>query len=82
MAAQHAQHAQHAPAVAAEPKRKILIVEDEKDIRDLLRYNLETEGFIVLEADDGEVGLKLASAQRPALLILDLMLPGLSGLEV
>ena len=77
-----AQHGQHAPAVTMEPKRKILIVEDEKDIRDLLRYNLQAEGFIVLEADDGEVGLKLASAQRPALLILDLMLPGLSGLEV
>lgn len=76
------QHARHAPPAAVEPKRKILIVEDEKDIRDLLRYNLESEGFIVLEADDGEVGLKLASAQWPALLILDLMLPGLSGLEV
>ena len=48
-----AQHGQHAPAVTMEPKRKILIVEDEKDIRDLLRYNLEAEGFIVLEADDG-----------------------------
>jgi phosphate regulon transcriptional regulator PhoB len=66
----------------AEPKRKVLIVEDEKDIRDLVRYNLETEGFIVVEASDGELGLALAARERPALVILDLMLPGLPGLEV
>jgi len=66
----------------AETKRKILIVEDEKDIRDLVRYNLETEGFSVVEASDGELGLTLAARERPALLILDLMLPGLPGLEV
>ena len=63
-------------------QQKILIVEDEKDIRDLVRYNLETAGFAVLEASDGEVSLHLATAERPALVILDLMLPGLSGLEV
>lgn len=66
----------------ADTRRKILIVEDEKDIRDLVRYNLETEGFAVVEADDGEVGLDLATRERPALVILDIMLPGLSGLEV
>jgi len=65
-----------------ETKRKILIVEDEKDIRDLVRYNLEAEGFVVVEASDGEIGLTLAAKGRPALVILDLMLPGLSGLEV
>ena len=64
------------------PKRKVLIIEDEKDIRDLVRYHLETEGFTVLEASDGEVSLHLAATERPALIILDLMLPGLSGLEV
>lgn len=63
-------------------KHKILVVEDEKDIRDLLRYNLESEGFLVVEADNGESGLKLAASERAALVILDLMLPGLSGLEV
>jgi len=73
--------AQAKPPVA-EAKRKVLIVEDEKDIRDLVRYNLEEEGFAVVEASDGEVGLNLATRERPALIILDLMLPGLSGLEV
>ncbi len=66
----------------AEAKRKILVVEDEKDIRDLVRYNLEAEGFAVVEASDGEVGLALAASERQALVILDLMLPGLAGLEV
>lgn len=65
-----------------EAKRKVLIVEDEKDIRELVRYNLETEGFAVVEASDGEIGLKLAATERPALIILDLMLPGVPGLEV
>jgi phosphate regulon transcriptional regulator PhoB len=65
-----------------EPKRKILIVEDEKDIRDLVHYNLEAEGFVVVEASDGEMGLHLAAKERPALIILDLMLPGVPGLEV
>ena len=49
----------------------------------LIRYNLETEGFAALEASDGEVSLHLASTERPALVILDLMLPGcLVRLEV
>jgi len=65
-----------------EAKRKILVVEDEKDIRDLVRYNLEVEGLTVVEASDGEIGLVLAARERPALVVLDLMLPGLSGLEV
>ncbi len=65
-----------------EPKRKVLVVEDETDIRALVRYNLETEGFSVVEASDGEIGLSLAARERPALVVLDLMLPGLSGLEV
>jgi phosphate regulon transcriptional regulator PhoB len=73
--------AQAKPPVA-EARRKVLIVEDEKDIRDLVRYNLEEEGFAVIEASDGEVGLNLATRERPTLIILDLMLPGLSGLEV
>ena len=65
-----------------EPKRKILLVEDEQDIRELVRYNLESEGFSVVEASDGEIALKLAASERPALMILDLMLPSVPGLEV
>ena len=71
-----------AKSLAVETKRKILIVEDEKDIRDLVRYNLEVEGFAVSEASDGEIGLALAARERPALVILDLMLPGVPGLDV
>ena len=61
---------------------KILIVEDEVNIRQLLRYNLEKEGFVVQEAEDGAVGLKLIRAERPDLVVLDLMLPSMNGLEV
>ena len=74
-------HSQAKPIVV-EAKRKILLVEDEQDIRELVRYNLEAEGFAVVEASDGEIALRLATTERPALIILDLMLPGVPGLEV
>ena len=60
----------------------ILVIEDEKEIRDLVRYNLEREGFKVAVAADGEEGLQRLFAARPDALVLDLMLPGRSGLEV
>ena len=63
-------------------KRTILVVEDERDIRDLLRFHLEQEGYTVREAESGEDALKRAEAERPALVLLDLMLPGADGLEV
>jgi phosphate regulon transcriptional regulator PhoB len=63
-------------------RKKILIVDDEKDIVDLISYNLEKEGFAALRAYDGESALKLVDAKRPDLVILDLMLPGMRGLEV
>ncbi len=62
--------------------RKILVVEDEKDIRDLIRYNLEQDGFSVLEADESELALSLVKRERPALVVLDIMLPGRSGLDI
>lgn len=61
---------------------KILIVEDEANIRQLVKYNLEKDGYLVLEAADGLQGLKLAKAEKPELLLLDLMLPQMDGLEV
>ena len=61
---------------------KILIVEDEKDIRDLLGYALRREGFIVFEAADGNRAVELALAELPDIVLLDLMLPGLDGLGV
>ena len=63
-------------------KEKILIVEDEKDIIKMLRYNLEKEGFKVIDASDGEDAQDLALRQHPDLILLDLMLPGMDGLEV
>ncbi|MBM4262746.1 MAG: response regulator transcription factor [Deltaproteobacteria bacterium] len=64
------------------PSPVILVVEDEPDIRKLVHYHLAQERFKVLESEDGEKALKAAQTQRPDLIILDLMLPGLSGLEV
>jgi two-component system phosphate regulon response regulator PhoB len=63
-------------------KGTILVVEDEKDIRELLRHHLEREHFRVVAASSGEEGLKLAKREHPDLVLLDLMLPGLDGLEV
>jgi phosphate regulon transcriptional regulator PhoB len=63
-------------------KRLILVVEDERDIAELVQFNLQQEGFAVIIAANGEEALTAARQQRPALLILDWMLPGLSGLEV
>ena len=60
----------------------ILVVEDEGSLADALRYNLEREGFRVALAADGPSALERFEAERPALVILDLMLPGMSGLDV
>lgn len=63
-------------------REHILIVEDEEDIRELMRYNLSREGYTVSEAGTGEEGIRLAREKKPELVILDLMLPGIDGLEV
>ena len=60
----------------------ILVVEDEPDIRKLVQYNLTQERYRVLEAEDGEQAVKIMQREKPSLVILDLMLPGLSGLEL
>ncbi|MDP3542901.1 MAG: response regulator transcription factor [Elusimicrobiota bacterium] len=62
-------------------KEKILIVEDEKDLVKLIRYNLEKEKFRVSSARDAETGLKLARKSKPDLILLDIMLPKMDGLE-
>ena len=62
--------------------QKILVVEDEPDIAKLVSYNLAQERFRVLTAQDGEQALKLIRCEKPNLVVLDLMLPGLSGMEV
>lgn len=61
---------------------KILVVDDELHIRELVKFNLMKEGFEVSEAGDGHAAVKMVRTEKPDLVILDLMLPGLDGLEV
>lgn len=61
---------------------KILIVDDEKNIVDIIAYNLKKEGFEPIVAHDGEAGLSLALSEDPELIILDIMMPRLDGFEV
>jgi two-component system alkaline phosphatase synthesis response regulator PhoP len=61
---------------------KILIVDDEDDIRTLLQYNLEKEGYSVETAENGETALKMVSSFKPDLVLLDVMMPGMDGIEV
>ena len=63
-------------------KKTILIIEDEKDIAELLAFNLENDEFNALLANNGESGIKIARKRKPDLIILDLMLPGIHGLDV
>jgi DNA-binding response OmpR family regulator len=63
-------------------KTRILIIEDEKDIARLMKYNFEKEGYQVSTAHDGEAGLNLARKEKPDAIILDLMLPKMDGMEV
>ncbi|MFH0962896.1 MAG: response regulator transcription factor [Planctomycetota bacterium] len=63
-------------------REKILVVEDDEDIHELVGYNLSKDGYRVLNATTGEDGIEIARLQVPALVVLDLMLPELDGLEV
>ncbi len=63
-------------------QKKILVVEDEPDIQNLVHYNLAQERFLVLDAENGEQALEIINREKPQLVVLDLMLPGLSGLEL
>lgn len=63
-------------------KETILIVDDEEDIIELIKYNLKSEGYSILTAVTGEQAIKIAKQSRPDLMVLDLMLPGIDGLEV
>ncbi len=62
--------------------RKILIVEDDRDILEMVEYNLREEGYITVSALNGEDGVNLARRERPDLIILDIMLPVMDGFEV
>ena len=65
-----------------EQKKRVLIVEDEKSIVDILRFNLEKEGYAALTAYDGEAGLDQALKENPDLILLDVMLPKMNGFDV
>jgi len=63
-------------------KGKIEIIEDDRDIVEMIEYNLKEEGYQTLHAFDGEKGIELAKKEKPDLIILDLMLPAIDGFEV
>jgi two-component system cell cycle response regulator DivK len=60
--------------------RKVLVVEDDEDARFLMRLELERLGYLVLEAEDGEKGVEIAAVERPDIILMDLTLPGMSGI--
>lgn len=62
--------------------RKILIVDDEKNIVDIIAFNLKKEGYTVITAADGEEGVQKAMEENPDLILLDIMMPKLDGYEV
>jgi len=64
------------------PRQKILSIEDDADIRELIKFNLEQEGYAVEEAATGAEGLDRIKRRQPDLVLLDLMLPGMPGLEI
>ena len=61
---------------------RVLVVEDDEGIREMLKYNLNAAGFTVQEASDGAIGLRTARTAKPDLILLDLMLPGSDGIDV
>ncbi len=62
--------------------RRVLVVDDDAVLRRVVRAVLEADGFSVIEASDGEQGLKLAAEVHPGVVILDVMMPGMDGVEV
>ena len=63
-------------------EKTVLVVEDEKNIVDILRFNLERKGYRVIEAYDGEEGLRMARTEKPDLILLDIMRPKMIGFDV
>ena len=64
-----------------EQKKTVLIVEDEKNIVDIIRFNLQRTGYNTLEAYDGEAGLAMAREKKPDLILLDVMMPKMMGFD-
>src|SRR6266480_4583330 len=74
--------ARHSPLNAAMTKQRILIIEDERALTEVLTYNLQREGYETIVAHDGGEGLRKAQTLLPDLVLLDLMLPVMGGLDV
>lgn len=64
------------------PKQTILVVDDEQDLLDLIEYNLKKEGYNVLRAENGREGIRIAREMKPDLVLLDIMMPQMDGIEV
>src|SRR5215213_6425558 len=67
---------------ASRDKKRVLVIDDEKDLLDLLTYNLQRNGYDVVTSQNGNEALEVAVKEDPDLILLDLMLPGLAGTEV
>src|SRR5690625_4925783 len=63
-------------------KQTILVVDDEQDLLDLIEYNLKKEGYHVLRAENGQDGIQIAREMKPDLVLLDIMMPQMGGIEV
>jgi two-component system, OmpR family, phosphate regulon response regulator PhoB len=70
------------PPTATAPRTRVLVIEDERGLTDVLSYNLQREGYETIVAHDGQEGLRKAQTLLPDLILLDLMLPSVSGLEI
>jgi two-component system phosphate regulon response regulator PhoB len=71
-----------ATSTSSMPRMRVLIIEDERGLTDVLEYNLKREGYDTIVANDGQEGLRKAQTLLPDLILLDIMLPGLSGFDV
>ena len=69
-------------SASAQPKKRILVVDDERDLTEMIAFNLTRNGYDVLTSDSGPDALEVARREMPDLIVLDLMLPGLDGMEV
>src|ERR1700735_2235088 len=70
------------PPATTTARLRVLVIEDERDLVDVLTYNLDREGYDTIVAHDGQEGLRKAQTLLPDLILLDIMLPGLSGTDV